>query len=106
MRMQELEVFFGGVPFRGSVREGESPRGGEQGPGYTWAPPLWGAVSARLALLGGSLGAIGAPSHRLVALLRLPWDPFGAFGVHFLSLFGVSFSRLHFCLDFGPPKWN
>ena len=92
------------VPFRRSLLEEDSPRGGEQGPASWTAPSLFGAVSAHLALLGGSLGPLVAPSHRPVALSRLPWDPFGAFGVHFLSLFGVSFSRLRFCLDFGPQN--
>ena len=34
--------------------------------------------------------------------LEAPWDPFGAFGAHLLSLFGVSFWGVRFCLDFGP----
>ena len=99
--MQELDGgWFRGVPFRGSLLGGRV-RQGENGDQLKGRPPsLLGAVSARLALLGGSLGAMSAPSHRLVALLR----PFGAFGVHFLSLFEVSFSRVRFCLDFGPKN--
>ena len=61
------------------------------GPSSWSSPSLFGAVSARLALLRGSLGPLSALSSRPVAHLRLPWDPFGAFGVHLLSLFGVSF---------------
>ena len=36
--------------------------------------------------------------------LGVPWVPFGAFGVQFWSLFGVSCSRVRFCIDFGPQN--
>ena len=32
------------------------------------------------------------------------WVPFGAFGVQFWSLFGVSCSLVHFCIDFGSQN--
>ena len=96
--------FLRGVPFRGSLLEEESPRGGEWGPSYQKAPSLFGAVSARLALLGDSLGPLSAPSHHPVALLRLPWDPFGAFSVHFLSLLGGVFFGGPFLRRFWTPK--
>ena len=37
----------------------------------------------------------------LEPLLEAPWDPFGAFSAHLLSLFGVSFLGIRFCFAFG-----